>query len=67
MQQFSDKIPFLFIDVITDRKLSEHVAEITGIRHESPQLIILRNGEAVFHASHTQIDSERIARKLDVN
>jgi bacillithiol system protein YtxJ len=37
------------------REVSSEIAERTGIRHESPQTIVLRNGEAVWNASHFDI------------
>src|SRR5215212_9669199 len=37
------------------REVSSEIASRTGIRHESPQTIVLRNGEAVWNASHFDI------------
>ena len=37
------------------RDLSGEIASVTGVRHESPQAIVLRNGEAVWTASHFDI------------
>lgn len=39
----------------TARDVSNAVAERTGIRHESPQAIVLKNGEVVYNASHYDI------------
>lgn len=47
------------------RPLSEAVAERTGVRHESPQALLLSGGEAVWHASHGAITAEALARELD--
>jgi len=35
-----------------NRKLSSMISEQFGIRHESPQLLIIRNGDVVCQASH---------------
>jgi bacillithiol system protein YtxJ len=46
------------------RSVSNAIAEKTGIIHQSPQAIILKNGEPVYHASHYDIttqDVEKIA------
>jgi len=40
------------------RNISNLIAERTGIRHESPQAIILKQGEPVYHASHYDITAE---------
>ena len=42
----------------THRELSNSIATRTGIRHESPQAIVLVDGKAVYHASHYDIEAE---------
>jgi bacillithiol system protein YtxJ len=44
------------------RDISNEIARKTGIRHESPQAIVLKNGKAVYHASHYDITAEDIKR-----
>lgn len=53
-----------WIDVIGQRPLARAVAERTGIRHESPQAILLRAGRAVWHASHDAITEASLAQAL---
>jgi bacillithiol system protein YtxJ len=40
------------IDVRRFHRLGREVAKRTGVRHESPQVIVLRDGEAVSDAHH---------------
>ena len=49
------------------RALSQEIATTTGIRHESPQVIILRNGKPVWHTSHWDIDSASVAQAMEQN
>ena len=42
------------------RDLSREIEARTGIQHESPQAIILRNGRAVWNASHWSIKADAI-------
>lgn len=42
------------------REISNEIANKTGVRHESPQAIVLKNGNAVYHASHYDITAEDI-------
>lgn len=42
------------------RGVSREVEVQTGVRHESPQAIILRNGQAVWSASHFDITAEAV-------
>ena len=47
------------------RDISNVVAEKTGIRHESPQAIVLRGGEPVYHASHFDVTAEAINGEIN--
>ena len=49
------------------RDLSGEIASRTGIRHESPQAIILRNGQAVWSASHYDITSGAVEEAVRQN
>lgn len=44
------------------RNVSDEIAKRTGIRHESPQAIILRNGKVAYHASHYDVTAEDISK-----
>ncbi len=44
-----------FLDVIADRDLSRMVAEQFNVHHESPQLLLICNGECIYDASHLDI------------
>ncbi|HUG40199.1 MAG TPA: bacillithiol system redox-active protein YtxJ [Longimicrobiales bacterium] len=44
--------PVYLVDVIRERRLARGLGERLGIRHESPQAIVLRDGVAIWSASH---------------
>jgi bacillithiol system protein YtxJ len=46
------------------RDLSREIEARTGVRHESPQALILRDGKAVWSASHWSVTSDAVARAL---
>ncbi len=48
----------------THRAISNAIADRTGLRHESPQAIILRDGKPVYSASHYDIEAEHIEQTL---
>lgn len=50
--------------VIESRAASDHVASRTGIVHESPQLILFREGRAVFDRDNWDITPEAVAEGL---
>jgi len=44
------------------RNVSIAIAEKTGIRHESPQAIILKNEKVVYHASHYDVTADEVEK-----
>ena len=44
------------------RGVSNQLAEKTGVRHESPQAIVLKDERAVYHASHYDVTAEDIEK-----
>jgi len=42
------------------RNISNEISRRTGIRHESPQAIVISNGTPVYHASHWDIEPMKI-------
>lgn len=51
-------VPVYLIDVVQNRALSLKAAEVLGVKHESPQAILLRSGEVKEHASHGRITAK---------
>ena len=49
------------VEVQRARALSNEIENRLGIRHESPQVIVLRNGQVVWDASHFRITSDAVA------
>ena len=54
------------IVVQTARGVSNELANRTGIRHESPQAIVLKDGKPVYHAAHYDVTAEQVSEKLKV-
>lgn len=46
------------------RDISRRIETKTGVRHESPQAIILRNGQAAWTASHWNVTAEAVKDAL---
>ncbi|UZT98386.1 bacillithiol system redox-active protein YtxJ [Chryseobacterium fluminis] len=49
-----------YLDLLAHRPLSNKIAEDFGIRHESPQFIVLENGKAINNASHQDISLSQL-------
>jgi bacillithiol system protein YtxJ len=52
------------VDVARQRTLSDAIEARTGVRHESPQALVLRHGKAAWDASHFAISAEDVAGAL---
>lgn len=60
----SDKVTLYFLDLLNHRDVSNEIAIRFGVEHQSPQLILINNGKAVYDASHSSIDAESLERYL---
>lgn len=45
-----------YLDLLLYRTLSHEVARIWGVRHESPQVLVVHGSACLYHASHGDID-----------
>lgn len=52
-----DTIALYFLDLIEYREISNEIASRFGVMHQSPQLIVIKNGQAIYNASHSDIDA----------
>ncbi len=54
-----------FIDILAYSNLSVHIADTFKVHHESPQVILVRNGICTFDTSHLDISIEEIKEGLE--
>lgn len=57
-------VPTGWIDVIDQRDWSQWVAAETGVVHQSPQALLVRDGTVVWSASHFDITAGNLAAAL---
>lgn len=55
-----DKVKLYFLDLLSHRDISNEIASRFGVPHESPQLIVIKNGKAVYDASHNEIEASKL-------
>ena len=53
-----------FLDLLDYRQISNEIASNFQIRHESPQLLLIRNGKCIYDASHSDIDALQLKEKI---
>lgn len=54
-------VDFALIEIQNARPVSAALAEKTGVRHESPQAILVAGGRPVWHGSHSGITARSLA------
>ncbi|MDG1477417.1 MAG: bacillithiol system redox-active protein YtxJ [Vicingaceae bacterium] len=62
---FNEELPIYYLDLISYRAISSKIAEQFNVQHESPQLLILKNGVCIYDASHMDISVKSIHNKLN--
>ena len=55
---------YYLLDVIGHRDISQQVAHILDTWHESPQILLIMDGECVYDESHMGISAEDLAEEL---
>lgn len=50
-----------FLDLISHRAISAQIAETFQVRHESPQILLIKDGNCVLDASHGDISADEVA------
>ena len=56
----SDSVKLYFLDLLRFREISNRIASKFNVPHESPQLIILKDGKVVHDSSHSAIEVNSI-------
>ncbi|MFN8511410.1 MAG: bacillithiol system redox-active protein YtxJ [Thermomicrobiales bacterium] len=66
MQQLAEQplADAYLVNVSRQHDLSDAIAARTGVRHESPQALVLRDGKAVWDASHFSITAQAVGSAL---
>lgn len=54
------KSPIFLVTVQIQRNLSDKISEWFQVKHESPQIFLIKNKEVVYTAHHGEIDLEKI-------
>ena len=63
MEKLDDQVNLL--EVQSARDVSRELADLTGIRHETPQVIVFKDGKAVWNASHFDVKAGTVLKVLE--
>lgn len=61
--QAPEEIAFYYLDLIRYRPVSNKIAEDFQVQHESPQVLLIRNGACIYDESHSGISMEELAEQ----
>jgi bacillithiol system protein YtxJ len=60
----AEKAKPYFLDLLEHRDISNEIANRFGVMHQSPQLILIKEGKAVYNTSHSDIDAGVVKEKV---
>ncbi len=64
---FNDKVVSFLLDLIEYRNISNEITSRFGVQHQSPQIILICDGKAVYNASHESIEAAKLVKYLAGN
>ena len=56
----SEEMPVYLLDILNYRQLSNRIAELYGVAHESPQILFIKDGKCSGNASHNNVSNQTI-------
>lgn len=60
-----EQIKLYFLDLLAHRDISNEIAARFKVHHESPQIIVLKEGKVVYHDSHHSIEASSLEKFVD--
>jgi bacillithiol system protein YtxJ len=59
-----NKVDAYFLDLLEHRDISNEIASRFGVYHQSPQLLLIKEGKSVYDVSHSDIDAGELKSKV---
>lgn len=59
-----EKLKPYFLDLLEHRDISNEIASRFGVMHQSPQVILIRDGKAIYNTSHSDIDAGKVKERV---
>ena len=59
-----DKVDAYFLDLLEYRDISNEIASRFNVYHQSPQLLLIKEGKSVYYVSHSDIDAKELKENL---
>jgi bacillithiol system protein YtxJ len=55
---------YYYLDLLSYRAISNAIAERFKVHHESPQILLIKNGECVYEESHMDIRFDELQKQI---
>lgn len=59
-----EKLKPYFLDLLEHRNISNEIASRFGVMHQSPQVIVIKDGKAIYNTSHSDIDAGKVKERV---
>jgi bacillithiol system protein YtxJ len=59
-----NQVDAYYLDLLEYRPISTEIASRFGVYHQSPQLLLIKDGKSVYDVSHSDIDAGELKGKL---
>lgn len=56
----NDGVETYFLDLIRYRDVSDYIASVFAVQHESPQALLIKNGDCIRSSSHLNIRADEL-------
>ncbi len=63
-KEFPKEADFYYLDLIANRNISRKIEADFKVYHESPQVLIIKNGDCVYDESHSGINMDEIKEQV---
>lgn len=64
IEDLASKSKLFYLDLLSYRAVSNAVAEKLQVHHESPQIILIKNGEVTYDESHLDITTAELTEQI---
>ena len=58
--KLEDVVAPYFLDLLSHRMISNEIANRFDVAHQSPQILLIKDGKAIYNASHSDIDAQKL-------
>lgn len=58
VDKHDDNITYYHLDLLNHRDISNNIVELFNVEHQSPQALVIKDGNCVYHSSHMNISLE---------